>query len=92
MTISPLKPPTLSLEEFLKLPETKPASESIDGRIYQKPMPQGKYSLLQTLFTPAINQRVVLKRAAHAFTELRCTFAMALVPPHGIAKPFLHIL
>jgi Uma2 family endonuclease len=81
MTISPLKPPTLSLEEFLKLPETKPASEFIDGRIYQKPMPQGKHSLLQTLFTPAINQRVVLKRAAHAFTELRCTFGGRSIVP-----------
>ncbi len=27
----------LSLEEFLALPETKPASEYIDGQIYQKP-------------------------------------------------------
>jgi len=32
---------TLTLEEFLKLPETKPASEYIGGQI-QKPMPQGK--------------------------------------------------
>jgi Uma2 family endonuclease len=31
----------LSLAEFLELPETKPASEYINGRIYQKPMPQG---------------------------------------------------
>jgi Uma2 family endonuclease len=81
MTISPLAPPTLSLEEFLKLPETKPASEFIDGRIYQKPMPQGKHSLLQTLFTPAINQIVVPKRIAHAFTELRCTFGGRSVVP-----------
>jgi Uma2 family endonuclease len=72
--LSPLAPRTLLLEEFLKLPETKPASEFIEGRIYQKPMPQGKHSLLQTLFTHAINQRVVPKRIAHAFTELRCTF------------------
>jgi Uma2 family endonuclease len=81
MTISPLAPSTLSLEEFLKLPETKPASEFIDGRIYQKTMPQGKHSLLQTLFTPAINQRVVPKRIAHAFTELRCTFEGRSIVP-----------
>jgi len=31
---------TLTLEEFLKLPETKPASEYIGGQIIQKPMPQ----------------------------------------------------
>jgi len=30
---------TLTLEEFLKLPETKPASEYIGGQIIQKPMP-----------------------------------------------------
>lgn len=37
-----------SLAEFLKLPETKPAKEYIDGCIYQKPMPQGKHSRIQT--------------------------------------------
>jgi Uma2 family endonuclease len=81
MTISPLALPTLSLEEFLKLPETKPASEFIEGRIYQKTMPQGKHSLLQTLFTPAINQLVVPKRIAYAFTELRCTFGGRSIVP-----------
>jgi len=30
----------LTLEEFLTLPETKPASEFINGEIVQKPMPQ----------------------------------------------------
>ncbi len=28
----------LSLAEFLELPETEPASEYINGRIYQKPI------------------------------------------------------
>ena len=37
----------LSLAEFLDLPETNPASEYIDGKIIQKPMPQGKHSILQ---------------------------------------------
>lgn len=32
---------TLTLEEFLQLPETKPASEYINGQIIQKPMPHG---------------------------------------------------
>jgi Uma2 family endonuclease len=35
---TPLK--SLRLEEFLTLPETKPASEYFDGKITQKPMPQ----------------------------------------------------
>ena len=38
---------TLTLEEFLELPETKPASEYINGQVSQKPMPQGKHSLLR---------------------------------------------
>lgn len=33
--------PKPTLEEFLKLPETEPASEFIDGEIIQKPSPQG---------------------------------------------------
>jgi Uma2 family endonuclease len=81
MTLSSLTPPPLSLEEFLKLSETKPASEFIDGRIYQKPMPQGKHSILQTRLTPAINHIVVPKRTAHAFTELRCTFEGRSIVP-----------
>jgi len=30
----------ITLEEFLQLPQTKPASEFIDGYIYTKPMPR----------------------------------------------------
>ena len=37
---------TISFEEFLALPETKPASEYINGNIYQKPMPQAQHSCL----------------------------------------------
>jgi len=40
-------PKSLTLQEFLKLPETKPASEYIDGAIIQKPMPQGEHSVIQ---------------------------------------------
>lgn len=65
---------TLVLEEFLKLPETKPASEYIDGRIVQKPMPQGKHSKLQGKLVTAINQIVEGRKIALAFPELRCTF------------------
>jgi len=44
MIQSPTK--TITLEEFLKLSETKPASEYIDGKIIPKPMPQGKHKYL----------------------------------------------
>ena len=36
----------ITLDEFLKQPETKPAAEYIEGQIIQKPMPQGKDSRL----------------------------------------------
>ncbi|BAZ02172.1 hypothetical protein NIES37_61830 [Tolypothrix tenuis PCC 7101] len=65
---------TLTLEEFLQLPETKPASEYIDGQIIPKPMPQGKHSTLQGELIPAINCVVKPQRIARAFPELRCTF------------------
>ena len=71
----------LTLEEFLKLPETKPASEYIDGRIIQKPMPQGKYSRLQGRLVTAINAVVESQRIALAFPELRCTFGDCSIVP-----------
>lgn len=64
----------LTLEEFLKLPETKPASEYIDGQIIQKPMPQGKHSVIQGELLSAINAVVKSRRIARALPELRCTF------------------
>lgn len=65
---------TITLEEFLKLPETKPASEYIDGQIIQKPTPQGKHSTIQGESVTVINAVVKKQRIACAFPELRCTF------------------
>ncbi len=70
-----------TLEEFLKLPETKPASEYVDGRIIQKPMPQGKHSKLQGRLVTAINQIVEDQKIALAFPELRCTFGGRSIVP-----------
>ncbi|MEM8610587.1 MAG: Uma2 family endonuclease [Cyanobacteria bacterium P01_H01_bin.105] len=64
----------LTLEAFLELPETKPASEFIQGRILQKPMPQGEHSLLQSTLCETINQAAKTVKMAVAFPELRCTF------------------
>ncbi|HIK08583.1 MAG TPA: Uma2 family endonuclease [Trichormus sp. M33_DOE_039] len=71
-----IKTPThrISLEEFLQLPETKPANEYIDGEIIQKPMPPGKHSILQGELVTTINGVVKSKKTALAFPELRCTF------------------
>lgn len=72
MVQTPTKP--LPLEEFLKLPETEPASEYIGGRSIQKPMPQGEHSVIQGELVPAINAIVKPRRIARTFLELRCTF------------------
>ncbi len=71
----------LSLEEFLQLPEQKPAYEYINGKPHQKPMPRGKHSLLQTRLSATINRVSEPQQAAFALTELRCTFGgRSLVP------------
>ncbi|NEQ19392.1 MAG: Uma2 family endonuclease [Microcoleus sp. SIO2G3] len=79
MVQTPSKP--LTLEEFIKLPETKPASEYIDGQVIQKPMPQGKHSTLQGELVTGINLVVKPKRIARAFPELRCTFGGRSIVP-----------
>ncbi len=73
--------PKLTLEEFLKLPETKPASEFINGEIIQKPMPQGEHSRVQGKFCTVINQIVESQKIAYAFPELRCTFGGDVIVP-----------
>ena len=79
MVQAPTKP--ITLEEFLRLPETKPATEYISGRTIQKPMPQGEHSAIQTELAPAINTIVKPKRIARAFTELRSTFGGRSIVP-----------
>ena len=73
--------PSLTLEEFLLQPETKPASEFIDSKIYQKHMPQGKHSRLQLKFCNAVNQVAETPKIALAFPELRCTFGGRSIVP-----------
>jgi Uma2 family endonuclease len=71
----------ISLEEFLKLPETKPASEYIDGEILKKPMPQGKHSRLQAKLVSTIENLANGQPVALAFPELRCTFGGRSIVP-----------
>ena len=79
MVQTPTKP--LTLDEFLKLPETKPASEFIDGQIIQKPMPQGKHSKLQGRLVAVINDIAEKPLIALALPELRCTFGGRSIVP-----------
>jgi Uma2 family endonuclease len=85
---------SLSIEEFLALPETKPASEYIDGQIYQKPMPQFQHSTFQVEIASAINVIGKPQKIAFAFPELRCNFGdISIVPDIAVMRwaniPFL---
>jgi Uma2 family endonuclease len=72
---------TITLEAFLQQPETKPASEYIDGHILQKPMPQGEHSTLQRVLTRDIDDALSPSKIAHAYPELRCTFGGRSIVP-----------
>jgi Uma2 family endonuclease len=85
MLVTAPKPITLS--EFLQLPETKPATEYIDGEIIQKPMPKGRHSSLQSELCTNINQSAKTQKIAYAFPELRCTFGdRSIVPDVAIFR------
>lgn len=71
----------LTLDAFLELPETKPASEFINHQTTQKPMPQGEHSTLQSELVNAINAIGKPVRFAYAFPELRCVFGGAAIVP-----------
>lgn len=73
--------PVLTLDAFLALPETKPATEFVHGKALQKPMPQGEHSRLQSKLCEVINNVTESAQIAYAFPELRCTFGgQSLVP------------
>lgn len=72
---------SLTLEEFLKLPETKPASEYIEGKIIQKSMPQGEHSTIQAELVIAITAVLKPQKIARVFPELRCIFDGRTIVP-----------
>lgn len=72
---------SLTLNDFLALSETTPASEYIDGKIIQKPMPKGKHSRLQLKLCNTINAVTEADQIAYAFPELRCSFGTRSIVP-----------
>lgn len=74
----------LTLEEFLTLPETKPASELIDGEVVQKSMPAWAHSIIERLlgfvFTVYLRDHPI----GDAGPELRRIFG----PPGG-ERPYV---
>lgn len=64
----------LTLEEFLKLPEEKPALEFEEGRIIQKVSPKARHSAVQLRLCELFNGVTRRRRLALAFPALRATF------------------
>lgn len=67
----------LSLQEFLRLPEDKPALEYEDGMVTQKVSSKGQHSTLQGTFVRLFDSFATPRKLAKAFPELRTTFAGA---------------
>ena len=61
----------ISVEEFLALPEVKPALEYVEGSVTQKVSPKGRHSVLQASLTDTINRIARPNKLALAFPELR---------------------
>ncbi|MCB1190129.1 MAG: Uma2 family endonuclease [Leptospiraceae bacterium] len=72
---------SLTLEEFLEFPETKPYCEYINGGIEEKSMPKGEHSIIQTNLVAYINQLGKQNKTFLALTELRCTFGGSSIVP-----------
>ena len=64
----------MTLEQFLKLPETEPASEYLNDQMVQKVTPKVKHGLLQGEFYSQISATARPERLGMAVPELRCTF------------------
>jgi Uma2 family endonuclease len=77
----------LTLEAFLQLPETEPASEYIAGEICQKSMLGSKPSRLRARLMQSINEVAEESKIAYAFPELRCTFSdRSIVPDVAVLR------
>jgi Uma2 family endonuclease len=73
--------PRVTLEEFLRLPEDKPALEFAEGVVTQKVSPKTRHSRIQLTLAQTLDAAGVPSRLAMAFTELRATFAGRSVVP-----------
>src|SRR5437764_572707 len=71
----------LTLEDFLALPEVKPALEYFEGKVTQKVPPLGEHSALQVESVEYLNRLFRPGRIARAFTELRSSFDDASLVP-----------
>jgi Uma2 family endonuclease len=74
---------TITLEEFLRLPEIDehPYLEYIDGRIEAKVSPQKKHGMIEKRLMSHIDAHSEPQQLGQTFPELRCTFAGRSIIP-----------
>jgi len=65
----------ITLDEFLALPEQKPALEYIDGEVVQKMAPVTEHVILQLQFRDLVDGFGRPRKLARAFPELRESYA-----------------
>jgi Uma2 family endonuclease len=71
----------LTLRQFLRLPEAKPALEYIKGRVIQKVSPKTTHSVLQSMLCTRFMEYARPRKLGMPYIELRCTFSgRSLVP------------
>ena len=75
---------TLTLDEFLQLPDAKPALEYACGEVIPKPMPTWSHATIQSFFLVALHQFLARVGLGRALPELRCIFG-----PPGRERAFV---
>ena len=71
----------LTLEQFLRLPEAKPALEYLRGKVVQKVSPKTTHGVLRTWLGSYILNRAIPRKLGQPYTELRCTFGGESIVP-----------
>jgi Uma2 family endonuclease len=72
--MSKLSEDLMTLEQFLRLPEFKPALEYIGGRVIQKMSPMLPHNVIQIELASALNHFARPRKLGRAYTELRAVF------------------
>jgi Uma2 family endonuclease len=78
---------TMTLQQFLALPERKPALEYADGEVTQKVSPKAQHARLQSKMAEFFNQIGEPDHLAMAFTEARSTWSeLSQVPDVSVYR------
>lgn len=64
----------VTLDEFLRMEDDKPALEYACGEVFQKPMPDRLHATLQRYFILVISRLLEQTRSGEVFPEFRCIF------------------